>query len=206
MKEKFKKELIQKTKDLGLSAKAIDDLVALGINGLADDASDEDITEKVDSLIPFAKAMQGEVTRKTQKSSSRKPAKKSAQDDDEDDDDDDGNDEDRIPKWARAMQESLDGLRKENEALKAEKATSERKAAIAAKARELGIPDVHMKRFAIADDEDIEKVLTEYKQELVNASLMPKGQVHEIGKATEEEMEKAEEAFVNSLPSRGGSN
>ena len=204
MKEKFKKELIQKTKDLGLSAKAIDDLVALGINGLADDASDEDIKEKVDSLIPFAKAMQGEVTRKTQKSSSRKTAK-SAQDDDEPVDDD-GNDEDRIPKWARAMQESLDGLRKENEALKAEKATSERKAAIAAKARELGIPDVHMKRFAIADDEDIEKVLTEYKQELVNASLMPKGQVHEIGKATEEEMEKAEEAFVNSLPSRGGSN
>ena len=205
MKEKFKKELIQKTKDLGLSAKAIDDLVALGINGLADDASDEDITEKVDSLIPFAKAMQGEVTRKTQKSASKKPAKKTVQDDDDDDDDDDG-DDDRIPKWAKTMQESLESLKKENETLKAEKASAERKAVIAAKAKELGIPEVHMKRFAIGDDEDVEKVLTEFKQELVNASLMPKGQVHEIGRQSEDEMAKAEEAFVNSLPSRGGSN
>lgn len=203
MKQKIKTLLAEKAKDYGLSSKAIDDLVAIGINGLADDASDEEIEERVDSLVPFAKAMQGEVTRKTQKppKTKTKPAK-----DDDDDDDDDGNDDDRIPKWAKTMQESLASLKQENETLKKEKATSERKAAISAKARELGIPDVHMKRFAIGDDEDIEKVLTEYKQELVTASLMPKEQVHEIGKTSEEEMMKAEEAFVNSLPSRGSSN
>ena len=122
MKQKIKTLLAEKAKDYGLSSKAIDDLVAIGINGLADDASDEEIEERVDSLVPFAKAMQGEVTRKTQKPSKTKT--KPAKDDDDDDDDDNGNDDDRIPKWAKTMQESLASLKQENESLKKEKATS----------------------------------------------------------------------------------
>ena len=43
---------------------------------------------------------------------------------------------------------------------------------IAAKAKELGIPDFLMKRFSLADDADIDKELTDYKQELVTNSLM----------------------------------
>lgn len=53
---------------MGLTEKALGELVELGSEGLADDASDEDIEKKVDSLVPFAKAMQAEITRKTQKS------------------------------------------------------------------------------------------------------------------------------------------
>lgn len=205
MKAKIKTLLAEKAKDYGLSSKAIDDLVAIGINGLADDATDEDIEEKVNSLLPFAKAMQGEVTRKAQKPS-KKTTKKTIKSDDVDDDDDDNGGDDDIPSWAKAMQESFNAMKAENEKLKAEAKATERKAAIAAKAKSLGIPDVHMKRFSIADDEDIDKVLTEYKQDLVNASLMPKGQVHEIGKTSIEEITKAEAAFVSTLPSRNSSN
>lgn len=59
MKKKFRKLLSEKCKDMGLTDKALDDLVEIGAEGLADDASDEDIAAKVDSLVPYAKAMQG---------------------------------------------------------------------------------------------------------------------------------------------------
>lgn len=202
MKEKFKKELIQKTKDLGLSAKAIEDLVAIGINGLAEDASDEDITEKVDSLLPFAKAMQGEVTRKTQKSKSAKKAKSKKEDDDDDDDDDDDEGKgDEIPNWAKAMQETLNSLKAENESLKAEKAKAQRKADISAEAKKLGIPEYLMKRITIADDADITKELTEFKQELVNNSLLHKGAPVDEGKK-EEAMKADAESWAKSLPDK----
>lgn len=58
MKKKFRKLLSEKCKDMGLTDKALDHLVEIG-EGLADDASDEDIAAKVDSLVPYAKAMQG---------------------------------------------------------------------------------------------------------------------------------------------------
>ena len=60
MKKKFRKLLSEKCKDMGLTGKALDDLVEIGgAEGLDDDASDEDIAAKVDSLMPYAKAMQG---------------------------------------------------------------------------------------------------------------------------------------------------
>ena len=65
MKKKFRKLLSENCKDMGLTGKALDDLVEIGAEGLDDDASDEDIAAKVDSLMPYAKAMQGEITRKT---------------------------------------------------------------------------------------------------------------------------------------------
>lgn len=80
----MKKALVEKTKDMGLSKKAIDDLIEIGINGLDEDATDDDIVEKVDSLALIAKAMQGEVTRKTQKSS-KKPKSRSRREEDDDD-------------------------------------------------------------------------------------------------------------------------
>ena len=63
MKKKFRKLLSEKCKDMGLTDKALDDLVEIGAEGLADDASDEDIAAKVDSLVPYAKAMQGRRSR-----------------------------------------------------------------------------------------------------------------------------------------------
>lgn len=198
MKEKIKKELVEKCKDLGLSAKAIDELASIAVNGLDENSTDDDISEKVDSVLPFAKAMQGEVTRKTQRQA--KKLTKRAEEDEEGEEDENGGE--KIPSWAQAFKKQLDDMKAENEALKAEKKAGERKMIITETAKRLGIPEAFMKRFSIGDDEDVEKTLTEFQQELVNAQLMPKSQVHEIGRTSIEEMTKAEEAFVNSLPSK----
>ena len=49
MKKKLLTLLTSKCKDMGLTEKALGELVELGSEGLADDASDEDIAKKVDS-------------------------------------------------------------------------------------------------------------------------------------------------------------
>lgn len=99
MKKKFRKLLSEKCKDMGLTDKALDDLVEIGAEGLADDASDEDIAAKVDSLVPYAKAMQGEITRKTQRP---KPQSKKPQSNDEGEDE--GGNEDEAPEWFKPFQ------------------------------------------------------------------------------------------------------
>ena len=116
MKKKFRKLLSEKCKDMGLTDKALDDLVEIGAEGLADDASDEDIAAKVDSLVPYAKAMQGEITRKTQRP---KPQSKKPQSNDEGEDE--GGNEDEAPEWFKPFQKKLTDLETENAALKAEK-------------------------------------------------------------------------------------
>ena len=91
---------------------------------------------------------------------------------------DEGDDDPDEPAWFKAFrksnQEQLDALKAENETLKAERTKAERTASIAAKAKELGIPEYLMKRVTLADDADIDAELTAFKQELVNNSLLPK--------------------------------
>lgn len=200
MKKKFIKLLSEKCKDMGLTSKALEELSELGSEGLADDASDEDITAKVDLLVPFAKSMQAEITRKTrsQKSKSTKP-----QSNGEGGDEGDGGDD--VPEWFKKQMQSYDSrlqaLQDENDALKAEKAKSTRDAEIAAKAKKLGIPEYLMKRVSFAEDADIDKELADYKQELVNNNLVPKEQAHETG-ATEAAMKEAAKSWAESLPNK----
>ncbi|MCC8072376.1 MAG: DUF4355 domain-containing protein, partial [Bacteroidales bacterium] len=111
-----------------------------------------DIEDKAVSLVPFAKAMQGEVTRRVNREIS---ARRSAREEDGDDEPQDNAKADEMPEWAKSFQNQLEALKKENASLKAEKLASERRSAIAAKAKELGIPDFLIKRFSIADDEDV---------------------------------------------------
>lgn len=194
MKKKFRKLLSEKCKDMGLTDKALDDLVEIGAEGLADDATDEDIASKVDSLIPFAKAMQGEITRKTR---SPKPQSKKTQSDDEGEDE--GGNGNEAPEWFKPFQDKLTALESENAALKAEKAKTTRQAEIAEKAKKLGIPDYLMKRVSFADDADLDKELADYKQELVTNNLMPKEQAHELGNA-DEALKAEAKAWAASLP------
>ncbi len=202
MKKKFLSLLTEKCKDMGLTSKALDDLVEMGTEGLADDASDEDISKKVDSLVPFAKAMQAEITRKTRKDTSKQSKKQSAEDDGEGNE---GNNGDNEPEWFKnAMKkrdEELAELKRENETLKAEGAKKSRSEQIAAKAKELGIPDFLMKRFNMADDADIEKELTEYKQDLVTNKLMSQDAAHEMS-GSEEAMRNEAKAWAESLPNK----
>ena len=196
MKKKFRKLLSEKCKDMGLTDKARDDLVEIGAEGLADDASDEDIAAKVDSLVPYAKAMQGEITRKTQRP---KPQSKKPQSNDEGEDE--GGNEDEAPEWFKPFQKKLTDLETENAALKAEKAKTTRQAEISAKAKKLGIPDYLMKRVSFAEDADLDKELADYKQELVTNNLMPKEQAHETG-SSKEAMEADAKAWAESLPNK----
>lgn len=185
----------ERCKDMGLTEKAIDELISLGDKGLTEDSSDEDIKKVVDSLEPFAKAMQGEITRKTRKPqpSTKKPSKEEG----EGEGDEKG---EEMPEWAKAFQTKLETLEKENETLKAEKKRTERSAQIAEKAKKLGIPDYLMKRVSFADDADIDKELADYKQDLVTNSLLPKEGAGERG-SSDEAMKADAKAWAESLPS-----
>ena len=196
MKKKFRSLLSEKCKDMGLTDKALDDLVEIGMEGLDDDATDEAIAAKVDSLVPFAKAMQGEITRKTR---SPKPQSKKPQSNDEGDDE--GGKGNEAPEWFKPFQEKLTALETENAALKAEKAKTTRQTEIAEKAKKLGIPDYLMKRVSFADDADLDKELADYKQELVTNNLMPKEQAHELGDTTAA-MKADAKAWAESLPNK----
>ena len=194
MKKKFRTALSERCKDFGLTDKALDDLTELGIKSLKDDASDEDITKAVDLLVPYAKAIQGEITRKTRKTtqSAEKPS------------DGEGKGEgeksgEEMPEWAKGFQAKLDALEKENATLKAEKTKTERAALIAEKAKKLGIPDYLMKRVSFADDADLDKELSEYKQELVTNSLLPKDAAGEQG-SKDADMKAAAKSWAESLP------
>ena len=194
MKKKFRTALSERCKDFGLTEKALDDLTELGIKSLKDDASDEDITKAVDLLVPYAKAIQGEITRKTRKTtqSAEKPS------------DGEGKGEgeksgEEMPEWAKGFQAKLDALEKENATLKAEKTKTERAALIAEKAKKLGIPDYLMKRVSFADDADLDKELADYKQELVTNNLMPKDAASEKG-GKDEAMKADAKSWAESLP------
>lgn len=174
MNKKLFTALQAKCKDFGLTEKAIEDLAKTGSEGLTDETSDEDIEKKADSLVPLAKLMQAEVTRKAQ---SKPQTKVEPQSTSGDDDDKGKGGKDDEPEWFKKYREEndkkLSKLQEENETLKSERAKAERGAVINSTAKRLGIPDFMMKRLNIADEEDVEKVLTEYKQELITNKLMP---------------------------------
>lgn len=193
MNKKLLTVLQAKCKDFGLSEKAIEDLATSGSEGLTDETSDEDIEKKADSLVPYAKLMQAEVTRKAQ---NKKPVEKSAEAPK-------GGNSEEEPEWFKTykaeQEKQLKELKDENAAMKLEKSKAERGAAIAAKAKELGIPDFLMKHISLADDADIEKELTEYKQELVTNNLMPADKA-DIISSSEQAAKDDAKSWANSLP------
>lgn len=204
MKKKFLSALEIKCKDMGLTKNALNELTELGAKSLKDDATDDDINAAVDSLVPFAKAMQSEITRKT---SRNKPS--TTQSTDTTGEGGEGEStttggetgSEEMPAWAKTMQTQLASLTAENAALKADKAKAERAATIAAKAKSLGIPDYLVKRMTFAEDADIDAELTSFKQELVNNNLMPKGQAHEGGSTDAQDIADAE-AWAKTLSNR----
>lgn len=202
MKKKFLQFLSEKIKDFGLSEKAISELVDAGCDGLTDESSDDDIKAKVDSVVPFAKAMQGEFTRKVQEAKqSQKQSRKDGEG--EGNKGGDGNDFramlDELKQQQQQMNEYFASMKAENEALKAAEAKKSREAKITATAKELGIPDFLMKRFNIADDADLVKELTEFKQDLVTAKLMPANSAGELG-TTDQAMKDSAKAWAQGLP------
>lgn len=196
MKIKFKKALSEKLKDMGLTEKAIDDLVEIGCEGLKDDASDEDINQKMDLLVPYAKIMQGEITRKTRKTTTHNQTEPPK---DGEVEGEDARIAAIIAKQLAPLTQSINDLKAENEALKAEKAKGERSALIAEKAKKLGIPEFLLKDRTFPEDADLDKVLGDFKNELVSHNLMPKGAAQETGKV-EDQMKADTDAWAKGLP------
>lgn len=196
MNTKLFEVLKTKCKSFGLTKKALEELTELGSSELTDESTDEEIAAKADLLVPYAKAMQGEITRKTRKSSTKKQSEDEGDGEDESDTD--------MPAWFKTYQQSNDAriaaLEQENTTLKAEKAATERATTIADKAKKLGIPEFMVKRLHIADDADIDAELTNFKQELVNNSLMPKGQAHEAGKVDLTQAKEDAKSWAAGLP------
>lgn len=196
MNTKLFEVLKTKCKSFGLTKKALEELTELGSSELTDESTDEEIAAKADLLVPYAKAMQGEITRKTRKSSTKKQSEDEGDGEDESDPD--------APAWFKQYQQSNDAriaaLEQENSTLKAEKAATERATTIADKAKKLGIPEFMVKRLHIADDADIDAELTNFKQELVNNSLMPKGQAHEAGKVDLTQAKEDAKTWAAGLP------
>lgn len=203
MKKKFLSALEIKCKDMGLSKNALNELTELGAKSLKDDATDDDINAAVDSLVPFAKAMQSEITRKTSRKPSTTQSTDTTGEGGEGESTTTGGEtgSEEMPAWAKTMQTQLASLTAENAALKADKAKAERAATIAAKAKSLGIPDYLVKRMTFAEDADIDAELTSFKQELVNNNLMPKGQAHEGGSTDAQDIADAE-AWAKTLSNR----
>ena len=194
MNKKLLTVLQAKCKDFGLSEKAIEDLATSGSEGLTDETSDEDIEKKADSMVPFAKLKQAEVTRKAQ---NKKPVEKPAEAPK-------GGNSEEEPEWFKTykaeQEKQLKELKDENAAMKLEKSKAERGAAIAAKAKELGIPAFLMKRISLDDDADIEKELTEYKQELITNNLMPADKA-DIISSSEQAAKDDAKSWASKLPS-----
>lgn len=203
MKKKFLSALETKCKDMGLTKNALNELTELGAKSLKDDATDDDINAAVDSLVPFAKAMQSEITRKTSRKPSTTQSTDTTGEGGEGESTTTGGEtgSEEMPAWAKTMQSQLASLTAENAALKADKAKAERAATIAAKAKSLGIPDYLVKRMTFAEDADIDAELTSFKQELVNNNLMPKGQAHEGGSTDAQDIADAE-AWAKTLSNR----
>lgn len=194
MNTKLFEVLKTKCKSFGLTKKALEELTELGSSELTDESTDEEIAAKADLLVPYAKAMQGEITRKTRKSS----AKKQSEDEGDGEDTDDNND--AVSELFKKFNERLDALEAENKTLKEERAASERASLIADKAKKLGIPEFMAKRLSIAEDADIDAELASFKQDLVSNSLMPKGQAHEAGKMDLTQAKEDAKAWAAGLP------
>lgn len=192
MDKKLLTVLQAKCKDFGLSKTAIEDLCKSGSEGIKDDTLDEDIEKIADSLVPYAKLMQAEVTRKAQKPKPDPTA-------DETGKEKSGEDE---PEWFKkyktATDKKLADLETENATLKSEKSKAERTALINSTAKKLGIPSALMKHFTLADEADVEKELTDFKQELITEKLMAADEA-DITSSSEQAAKDDAEAWAKTL-------
>lgn len=213
MNKKLFKVLQDKCKDFGLTDKAIEELAKLASEGLTEESSDEDIEKKADSVVPYAKAMQGEVTRKSQKPNPKTKTKQSTKkegEDEEEDDEEDDVDDNKMPKWFKAYRKKNDdaiaALQRDNDALKAEKTKSERKSHVAELAKKAGVSEKMMEAqlalheaYDEGDDDAVNKALATIKQVAVNENL-PDADHASILSTSEQAMKDDAEAWAKSMP------
>lgn len=169
MKQKILEAL--KTKFVGVDAKLLEQKAGK----LAETVKDEEGVKTAVDGVTFQEILQAygdSRADEAQKSAVKNYEKKHGLKDGKKLDEGGGGDE---PEWFKSFRKEFDTLKEENEALKATKAAEERSKMITDAAEKLGIPGYLMKHFTLADDADIEKELTAFKQDLVTNKLLPNG-------------------------------
>lgn len=188
---------------MGLTEEALKDLSEQGSKNLKDDSNEDEINKAADSLVPFAKLMQGEITRKTKpQNKDPKPSEQKPSDNEGNEEGDKDGDSKNPPAWFAPFAEKLNSLQTENEKLKAEKKSTERGNLIAEKAKKLGIDEEALKYFSVSDDADdnaVDTALKGYKQMLVNHGLPSKDNSGVLGFKTDNVKDMAD-AYVDALP------
>lgn len=177
MKQTFSEMVKANVKDFGLTDKAIEDLIATSIEGINEKTTEEELKKMADSLTPFAKLMQAEITRKAQSIKAKKEKEPTPPEDKKEETQQTTKSEEE-PDWFKAykieQEKTISALKNENEKFRQERASAERGRVISETAKRLGIPDFLMKTYKIEDDADVEQNLLAFKQELVTNSLLPK--------------------------------
>ncbi len=172
MHKKLLEKLTAKCKDMGLSAESIQQIAEVASNGLADDATDEDVEARANQFVPVLKTMQGEATRwvnaknkpsQQQQQQQQQPKPKEA--------------DDVVQAVLAAMEEKYGTQLKQQtdtiSKLQEQLATGERKALIAGAMKRLGLTEKDMEFVSVPDDANVDEYLGKYKQNLVDRGLKP---------------------------------
>lgn len=171
-------------KDYGLSEKYLQATTEAIGGHIADDSTDTEEIEKVaNQVAKVAAASQSEATRWAAKKASKNKVEDSEDEDEDETEDEDEDEGGKKPskkskksqksKTEDPMEARIKALEEKLAAAEAEKSKSSRQAQIEAALEKHKIPQYLRKRFAksIEDDEDIEEVVSAYKQELITNGL-----------------------------------
>ena len=172
MHKKLLEKLTAKCKDMGLSAESMQQIAEVASNGLADDATDEDVEARANQFVPVLKTMQGEATRwvnaknkpsQQQQQQQQQPKPKEA--------------DDVVQAVLAAMEEKYGTQLKQQTdtitKLQEQLATGERKALIAGAMKRLGLTEKDMEFVSVPADANVDEYLGKYKQNLVDRGLKP---------------------------------
>ena len=190
-------------KDYGLSEKYLSAITEAIGGSIADDSTDTEEIEKVaNQVAKIAEHSQAEATRWAAKKDTKKKVKKEdlENEDDEDDEDETKSKKSKKSKKEDPMEARIKALEEKLAAAEAEKSKHTRQAEIEAALEKHKIPQYLRKRFAksIEDDEDVEEVVSAYKQELITNGL-DKDDLEGAKGASDKDTDSAAEDLLKSI-------
>lgn len=194
-------------KDYGLSEKYLSAITEAIGGSIADDSTDTEEIEKVaNQVAKIAEHSQAEATRWAAKKDTKKKVKKEdLENEDDEEDDEDDEDETKSKKSKKSKKEDpmearIKALEEKLAAAEAEKSKHTRQAEIEAALEKHKIPQYLRKRFAksIEDDEDVEEVVSAYKQELITNGL-DKDDLEGAKGASDKDADSAAEDLLKSI-------
>lgn len=196
-------------KDYGLSEKYLSAITEAIGGSIADDSTDTEEIEKVaNQVAKIAEHSQAEATRWAAKKDTKKKVKKEDlenEDDEDEEDDEDDEDETKSKKSKKSKKEDpmearIKALEEKLAAAEAEKSKHTRQAEIEAALEKHKIPQYLRKRFAksIEDDENVEEVVSAYKQELITNGL-DKDDLEGAKGASDKDTDSAAEDLLKSI-------